>query len=63
MVKYLRLLVAVALLFCAPAQASQNDTPLFITTPYSGLTMLNELNAALDTLQTNFSGVTAPANP
>lgn len=63
MVKYLRLLSAAALLFCAPAQASQNDTTLFITTPYSGLTMLNDLNDALNTLQTNFSGATAPANP
>ena len=59
-----KLLIAVFLLFCtSTAFASQNGTQLVVTSPYPGLTMLNELNDAFDTLATNFSGTTAPSNP
>lgn len=51
------------LISCAPADASQNPTALVVTTPYSGATMLSEINAAFDTIQTNFSGTSAPTNP
>lgn len=54
------LILLFLMLVCAPSHASQNPTSLVVTTPYSGATMLSEINAAFDTLQTNFSGTSAP---
>ena len=56
-------ILALLLLLCSPAMASQNGTALPTASPYPGLTMLNNINSAFDTFQTNFSGATAPASP
>ena len=55
------LVLAICLAF--PACASQNKTTLTIKSPYPGIDTINDINAALDTLQTNFSGATCPASP
>ena len=61
MKKILALLLALA--SCNPAFASQNGTTLSTSSPYAGLTMLNDINNAFDTFQTTFSGATAPTSP
>lgn len=59
-----RLLVFIfAFVFCAPAMASQNPTSLSLVSPYPGVTTINDINNALDTLQTNFSGAACPSAP
>ena len=45
------------------AQASQNATTLPTVSPYPGLTMLNNINSAFDTFQTQFAGASAPSSP
>lgn len=45
-----------ALAVSRPAKASQNTTTLPTVGPYPGLTMLFNINSALNSLQTNFSG-------
>lgn len=56
-------LVLLANLFACqgPAFASQNSTVLPTTSPYPGLTMLNNINSAFDTFRSNFSGASAPS--
>lgn len=54
-------ILAICLAF--PACASQNKTTLTIQSPYPGINTINDINAAFDTLQTNFSGATCPASP
>ena len=54
-------LLLLALAF--PALASQNSTTLPTVSPYPGLTMLGDINNALDSIQTSFSGASAPASP
>ena len=56
-------LLLILLLLTAPAWASQNATQLPTSSPYAGLTMLNNINSAFDTFQTNFSGASAPSTP
>ena len=58
-------ITAAILVICLafPACASQNKTTLTIKSPYPGIDTINDINAALDTLQTNFSGATCPASP
>lgn len=57
-----KLLVIFLLMMCAfAAKASQNPTQLPTVSPYAGLTMLNNINSAFNTFQSNFSGATAPA--
>ena len=56
-------LLIIFLLLCAPAFASQNATTLPTSSPYAGLTMLNNINSAFNTFQTNFSGASAPSSP
>ncbi len=57
-------LILIALLFSyGPAHSSQNSTTLPTASPYPGLTMLNDINAAFDTFQTNFSGASNPSSP
>lgn len=64
-----KLIIAAGVLaiFCAllalPALASQNSMVLPTVSPYPALTMLNNMNSAFDTLQTNFSGASAPSSP
>lgn len=55
------LLILLLTIFCLKAFASQNPTQLPTSSPYAGLTMLNNINSALNTFQTNFSGATAPS--
>ena len=55
-------IIAFLLLFSSPAMASQNATQLPTSSPYAGLTMLNNINSAFNTFQTNFSGATAPSS-
>lgn len=50
-------------LICSPAFASQNATTLPIVSPYPGIDTINDINAALDTFVTNFSGATCPSSP
>ena len=57
------ILFVFAVLLALPVFASQNAIELPTVSPYPGLTMLNNVNSAFDTLQTNFSGDTAPSSP
>lgn len=62
--KKLKLMIAAAIAVASlPALASQNSIVLPTVSPYPGLTMLNNVNSAFDTLQSNFSGATAPSSP
>lgn len=63
--KILSALTLLATFSCAgpAAFASQNATTLPTASPYPGLTMINNINSAFDTLQTNFSGASAPSSP
>lgn len=55
--------LVLAIFLAFPACASQNKTTLTIKSPYPGIDTINDINAAFDTLQTNFSGATCPASP
>jgi hypothetical protein len=57
------ILLVFAALLALPAFASQNGIVLPTVSPYPGLTMLHNVNSAFDTLQTNFSGTSAPSTP
>lgn len=63
MIKILARLFVLVTLLCAPANASQNSVVLPTVSPYPGLTMLNNINSAFNTFQTNFSGSSAPSSP
>lgn len=58
-----KILFLVALLLASSAQAEQKPTTLPTTSPYPGLTFLNNVNDAFETFQTNFSGTSAPSTP
>ena len=62
MVTMKKLLSLVLLLLSVHAAfASQNSTTLPTISPYAGLTMLNNINSAFNTFQSNFSGASAPS--
>lgn len=61
MTKIIALFFILLALLTAPAFASQNSTVLPTVSPYPGLTMLNNINSAFNTFQSNFSGSTAPS--
>lgn len=57
-----KVFLLLVLLFSMPVMASQNSTTLPTVSPYPGLTMLNNINSAFNTFQSNFSGATAPSS-
>lgn len=58
------LTILMAALLCMPqARASQNDIEIPTTGSLPGLTLVNLINDANNTLATNFSGTTAPSVP
>lgn len=61
MKKIIALLLSLVAASCQPAFASQNATVLPTVSPYPGLTMLGNINQAFNTLQSNFSGSSAPS--
>lgn len=54
-------LILLLVMMCHGAHASQNATQLPTSSPYPGLTMLNNINSAFNTFQSNFSGASAPS--
>lgn len=67
--KRAKLIIAAGMLaiFCTllalPALAEQKPTVLPTVSPYPAPTMLNNMNDAFETLQTNFSGPSSPPDP
>ncbi len=59
----LTIVAATLIALGAGSYASQNPTQLPTATPYPGLTMLNNINSAFDTIITDFSGNSAPSSP
>lgn len=57
-----KLLILSLVCLAGSAQASQSPTVLPTTSPYAGLTMLNNINSAFNTFQSNFSGATEPSD-
>ena len=60
MKRFLTILALLACLLPFGARAVQNATQLPTSSPYAGLTMLNNINSAFSTFQSNYAGASAP---